>query len=79
MKRSLEKNLEAMTPTERDEAIDQLQKSHGKSQNIPGHFCGRVMEKLNGAQESQLNSAQTLLSSAAITMNHTDTVTTARV
>ena len=26
MKRSLEKNLEAMTPAERDEAIDQLQK-----------------------------------------------------
>ena len=26
MKRSLEKNLEAMTPTERDEAIEQLQK-----------------------------------------------------
>lgn len=26
MKRSLEKNLEAMTPTERDAAIDQLQK-----------------------------------------------------
>ena len=78
MKRSLEKNLEAMTPAERDEAIDQLQKLHGKSQNIPALFCGKVMEKPNGAQASPLSSAQILLSSAAIIMNHTDIATTAR-